>query len=163
MLTLRKLFPWILVVLWMTLIYNFSAQPAVHSEQLSMGVTEVVVETLNQVIPHSNLSVEGFDHIVRKNAHFFIYLMLAIWVSYALQKSGVTGRKGFFLAIGICFLYAVTDEIHQIYVPGRGPQIRDVLIDSSGALVGIGLFRLGSMALKKWEGHRGDKRRPSSI
>jgi len=38
-----------------------------------------------------------------------------------------------------CSLYAVTDEIHQLFVPGRSGELRDVMIDSIAALVGVGL------------------------
>ena len=35
------------------------------------------------------------------------------------------------------FIYACIDEIHQLFIPGRGSQIRDVLIDSIGAIMGL--------------------------
>ncbi|MFZ7946306.1 VanZ family protein [Neobacillus sp. 19] len=141
--------PWIIVALWMVLIFYLSAQPAVHSNKLSKGVTEVVVETVKRVTPHSDVSLERFNHIVRKNAHFFIYLMLAMWVFHALIKSKISGLKGWLLALGICILYAITDEIHQIFVPGRGPQAKDVFIDSAGVVVGLSLYQASSMVLKK--------------
>jgi VanZ family protein len=42
----------------------------------------------------------------------------------------------------LCLLYAAGDEFHQSFIPGRGPQIRDVCIDFAGALTGILLTRL---------------------
>lgn len=51
----------------------------------------------------------------------------------------VSGFKAFTLALGICILYAISDEFHQLFVPGRGGQIRDVLIDSTGAIVGVAI------------------------
>lgn len=48
----------------------------------------------------------------------------------------------------ICILYAISDEVHQLFVPGRGGQVRDVIIDSAGAIAGIlgynGLSRIRS-------------------
>lgn len=75
---------------------------------------------------------------IRKTAHFSVYLLLGVLVMNALRRSGVIGLKAVALAIGICVLYAVSDEVHQLFVPGRGGQARDVLIDSAGAILGIG-------------------------
>jgi VanZ family protein len=133
---------WILVVLWMGVIFNLSAQPANHSNKLSKGITEKIVETVEKAAPNVDLDLGKLNHIVRKNAHFFIYLVLAVLVARALRKSGVQGLRSFWIAWAICIFYASTDEFHQLFVPGRGAQIRDVLIDSTGALLGIGIFVL---------------------
>ena len=93
-----------------------------------------------QFAPGADFDIEGFNHIVRKNAHFFAYLMLGILVIYALRKSGVYGYRSVVIALGVCVLYAVSDEVHQLFVPGRGGQVQDVIIDSAGVSVGIGLY-----------------------
>lgn len=141
--------PWVSVILWMMLIYHFSTQPAVHSNKISKGATEFAVKTVKRVSPETDLSIDRLNQILRKNAHFFIYFMLAIWVFHALNKSGIRGIKGFFLAMAICVLFAITDEFYQSFVPGRGPRVKDVFIDSGGALVGIGLYRISSNVVKK--------------
>lgn len=152
---LKYILPWVIVILWMMLIFHLSAQPAVHSDKLSRGVTKVVIETVKRVTSSvTDLSMDRLDHIVRKNAHFFIYFMLAIWVFFALRNSRIYGFKSFLFAMGICVLYAISDEIHQIFVAGRGPGVKDVLIDSSGSLVGLGLYRLCVFGLKKFKQHR---------
>jgi VanZ family protein len=48
-----------------------------------------------------------------------------------------SGKKKISWMILICVLYAISDEIHQSFVPGRGPSIIDVFIDSTGAITGI--------------------------
>jgi len=65
-------------------------------------------------------------------------------VSNALKYCG-SGLNKSFLAGLICVGYAISDEIHQIFVPGRGPQIKDVLIDSGGAAVGIFIWLVASI------------------
>jgi VanZ family protein len=77
---------------------------------------------------------------VRKFAHFFAYLVLGILVLSAFVKSDYKGGKTFVYAFVICAVYASSDEIHQLFVSGRGCQIKDVLIDSGGALTGIALY-----------------------
>lgn len=130
------------MVLWMALIFNLSSQVAEQSNKLSTGFTKVVVKALEKVIPKVNFNIRSFNHIVRKNAHFFTYLILGILVLNALQRSGVLGYQSIGLAAAICIFYAISDEVHQIFVPGRGAQVKDVLIDSTGASVGIGLYLL---------------------
>ncbi|MDN3019579.1 VanZ family protein [Paenibacillus sp. BSR1-1] len=137
---IKALLPWVLVFLWMFLIFHMSAQPATESNSLSMGVTEKVIETVNKVKPGEDLNLENVNHVVRKNAHFFAYLMLAVLTVHALRRGGKLDRLMMLLAQGICVLYAASDETHQIFVPGRGPQVKDVFIDSSGALLGIGIY-----------------------
>ena len=138
---------WIAVLLWLIFIYILSDQPAAQSSELSKKITEVIVKTVERLVPQnygedSNINlVEQFHHLVRKNAHFFIYLVLGILTIGAIRWSGVLGLKAFVLTLSICVLYAVSDEIHQLYVPGRSAEVMDVFIDSAGAIVGIGMYR----------------------
>lgn len=125
-----------IVILWMMLIYNFSAQVADDSNQLSTGVTELVVEAVEKVVPKADLDVETLNGIMRKNAHFIMYFVLGILVFSALGNDLSLPRR-FVAALLICSLYAVTDEVHQMFVPGRGPAVFDVFIDSLGTCAGI--------------------------
>jgi VanZ family protein len=126
-----------------------SAQPANQSNNLSTGVTEKVIETVKKVIHNNDLNIETLNHLIRKSAHFSAYLVLAILVLNALRMGGPLKGKSFVLAFVICALYASSDEFHQLFVPGRGAQVTDVCIDSSGAIVGIGLYILWRTFSKK--------------
>ena len=68
-----------------------------------------------------------------------MYAVLAVLSSSALLIRRHTDKpwNKLLQSFAFCALYAATDEIHQLFVPGRGGQIRDVLIDSSGALIGL--------------------------
>ena len=145
---------WTAVLLWLILIFSLSAQPATQSDGLSKKVTEVVIRKVGKLVP---LDVEGdttvdlvskFNHIVRKFAHFFVYLVLGILTMNALSQSGKRGAKAFAICIIFCVLYAASDELHQLFVPGRGAQVKDVLIDSAGAGTGTLIFR-GLLSLFK--------------
>lgn len=70
----------------------------------------------------------------------FIYLGLGILTINALRRNGTKGYKRIVFALPICILYAASDEIHQIFVPGRAAQVKDVFIDSAGASVGILMY-----------------------
>ncbi|WP_257348292.1 VanZ family protein [Pseudalkalibacillus decolorationis] len=130
----------IAVILWIALIFYLSHQPATMSNELSTGITEVIVKTVEKVIPNMDFDIRGFNHIVRKNAHFFAYLVLGLLVINALRRSELYGYRSIGLALLICVIYAISDEVHQLFIPGRSGEIRDVLIDSTGASVGIGVY-----------------------
>lgn len=137
MMDFRKILPWVLVILWMALIFYLSHQPATKSNGLSTGITEKIVEMVEKIAPDIDIDMGSFNHILRKNAHFFAYLVLGALVANGLRSCNVNGYKCIGFALLICVLYAISDEIHQLYVPGRGGQVKDVIIDSAGALVGI--------------------------
>jgi len=126
----------------MLLIFNLSSQAADQSDKLSTGISEIIVETAEKVTPGYDLDIREFNHLLRKNAHFFAYLILGVLVMNALRHSGVKRLRACVFALVISVLYAVSDEVHQLFVPGRGGQVVDVLIDSAGAAVGIGGYLL---------------------
>lgn len=132
-----KFFSWITVILWMLLIFYLSQQPVATSNELSSGITERIIETVEIVAPQDNLSVDSIHHTIRKNAHFFIYFFLGIFVFTALKKRVMKGYRKERIALYICIAYAILDEMHQLFVSGRGAQFKDVLIDSAGAAMGI--------------------------
>ncbi len=138
-----------MVLIWMGVIFYFSSQVRATSNNLSLGVTEIVVKAVHKVVPKSGLDVARLNHIVRKNAHFFNYLLLGIFVINAIRATGVNKKKAIIWTLLICILYASSDEIHQMFVPGRGPQVKDVLIDTMGALVGLVIFMVINEGIKK--------------
>lgn len=136
---LIRIISWISVLLHLGLIFYFSSKPAVQSKELSGNVTEIVIQTVQRVAPNkvAELDVRILHHLIRKNAHFFSYLVLGILVLNALKRNGVYGFKGIMIAFLICVLYAISDEVHQTFISGRSGEVRDVIIDSAGAAVGI--------------------------
>lgn len=139
---------WLLVILWMAFIFYMSSQPAGISDDMSKGVTKVIIQVVDSIYPLDietsslQLWVDRFNHSVRKLGHVTEYLILGTLVANACKKSGVKGYKLFLYSFAFCAAYAVSDELHQYFVPGRGPGLRDVLLDSGGAAVGIGISRL---------------------
>ncbi len=125
---------------WMGLIYFLSAQTAPQSSQLSGGMIEAVVKA---IFPNADAStvestVAELQFIVRKGAHFIAYTVLGLlscmaFITYKIPLP-VKGAIGFTVAV----LYSVADEYHQTFIPGRSGELRDILIDSCGALLGAG-------------------------
>lgn len=118
---------WLAVVLCMGLIFWFSASPAEESSGMSNSVIKRIMDLLG---------VELSSFIVRKAAHmteFAGLAMLSFNAVYATWKIKLTPVAAFAMTV----LYAVTDEVHQLFVEGRACQLRDVFIDSAGALLGV--------------------------
>lgn len=135
----RKISTWLPVILWMLIIFIFSAQPASTSSKMSGSVMQFVISIID-VTPIPEILGENLLHtLVRKTAHFSIYLVLGALVLRAGNREGWS-RK-YIYTFAICLLYAMTDEFHQLFIPGRSGQIEDVLIDSSGSCLGIFLMK----------------------
>ncbi|KPB05839.1 VanZ family protein [Bacillus sp. CHD6a] len=141
---------WALVISWMALIFFLSAQHADQSADLSGGITELVNKVVEQVAPEAELHIDEISFFVRKNAHFFAYMLLVMLTLNAVRRSGGHGWLSIGLAFVITVLYAISDEVHQLYVPGRSGQVSDVVLDSTGAVVGIALYLVIS--------HRNDRK-----
>ena len=138
------LISWAAVLLWMLVIFSLSSQAADQSAGLSTGIVEIFIDIIEKILPGYDADMISLEHFIRKVAHFCSYLVLGVLVTNALRRSGVEGLKLYAFALGICVLYAISDEVHQLFVPGRSGQAADVFIDSAGALLGIG----GKMLLK---------------
>lgn len=82
----------------------------------------------------------NFNTFVRKSAHAFEYSVLAILLLWAMSCHGIKGRKAVTFSLLIVLFYAMTDEFHQLFVPGRGASIDDVMIDFLGGIVGSILY-----------------------
>lgn len=83
--------------------------------------------------------------LLRKLAHFTEFAALGMLLCWRFQMLGKGWTPAFFCGAGA----ACIDETIQMFVPDRGPAVRDVCIDSAGVLTGIVLLLLGHTYLKK--------------
>lgn len=106
---LQKFFYWLPSLLWMGLIFYLSSRPSPTKLFILADV-----------------------------GHFVEYAVLAIFFALALWRTtSLSGRGIIFLTIAMAFVYGITDELHQTLVPTRVGNIGDVLIDVTGAIVGV--------------------------
>lgn len=117
----------ILVIIWMIFIFIMSS----FNSNESSNQSNFIVNILSNIFNISNIEILSL--IVRKLAHFIEYTILGILV-YNLIYSY---NKKIYISTIICIIYAISDEIHQLFVPGRSCQILDILIDSMGSVTGI--------------------------
>lgn len=112
----------------MIVIFKFSNEPGSISQQKSV----IVIDIMNCIGFDISASLEHLINlIVRKSAHFIEYFILSFLISNALLED-FSFYDAIILSLLITFLYAVFDELHQFFVPGRACKFTDVIIDTSG-------------------------------
>lgn len=148
MINLLKPFSFIPALLMMYMIFSFSADNGVESADLSYKVSEIIVDTANEVMK-LNLSSDQIayykqriNYPVRKAAHMTEYACLAVAIAFPLYVYGVRGIGLMILTGTLCVSYAMLDEYHQSFVAGRTATLKDVAIDSIGVICGVIIVRI---------------------
>ena len=150
----------LLIIAWMGLIFFFSSQTGPASASSSHSVLYLLGHILKSLTGHdlvAALSPAAFgflEFIIRKCAHMFVYFVLSI-LTMLLMFTYETYPLRFkcFISLLVSFLYACSDELHQFFVGGRSASFRDVLIDSTGACIGILLTLIIYTLIKKAQPH----------
>ena len=136
---MRKIISITLVILWMILVFWFSSQIGDDSQVTSGNTIRKIITFINNNIDKVKLEeiVELLQPIVRKLAHFTLYTLGGILIFNLFNSFKLKNREkiGYSLLVGA--LYAITDEIHQLFVPGRSGMTKDVFIDSLGIITGV--------------------------
>ena len=140
----------LLSIAWMAFIYRMSAMSGEQSDNVSGRLVLWIVRNLRMT---DGLSDEAASNMltamtffVRKTAHFTEFMILG----GLLSGVTLTFREGWFFRFLAAFLagacYAVSDEIHQLFVSDRSMQVFDMLIDAAGVFFGV-LLVLGIAAM----------------
>ena len=137
---IRTIFMLLLLTTFST-IFKFSSQIAEESDDISNGVLRKIID----VFPYTKelseeIKIKMVEHgnpIIRKLAHFSIYTLVGVWIMAFMSTFDIRLYKKWIISMLVGVLYAASDEFHQSFVPGRGPSIVDVGIDSLGVLTGI--------------------------
>lgn len=126
---------------------GFSGQTAAVSGGMSKNIARYILEWLGMDTAQS--AVSALDFYLRKGAHFTLYLLMGVGLmGIFLQQKRVPPGVA---AVVVGVLFAASDEIHQLFVPGRGCQLRDVVLDGCGVLTGTLLVWLAG---KLWARRR---------
>ena len=147
----------VLAAAWCVFIFRMSAKGGDVSQGMSAGVIASAIKVLYPGFASMSsdaqaAAINTWSFPVRKAAHLSEYAMLGLLASNAVvQVARVWGSKAslrsearslLLLAFALCVLYAASDEFHQLFVDGRSGQLRDVVIDSCGAAIGVLVARL---------------------
>ncbi len=137
---MKKTVKLLLLIIWMALIFFFSAQPDVQSEETSNLAAEIIYR-IYAFLMANNVHIEQgefmlrFIQPIRKLAHFTEFMILGILIFINMME--YTDRKIALKSFILGTAYAVSDEIHQLFVKNRYCSINDMFIDSAGCLLGI--------------------------
>ena len=128
------------------IIFGFSSQDGEESGGISSRVTEFILEKSNT---YKNIEenrqdeiFERTEKIIRKIAHFSIYALVGFLLMGLVSTFKLKEKTRILISLILGVLYAASDEIHQLFSPGRSAQITEVYIDTLGVLVGIFLILL---------------------
>jgi VanZ family protein len=131
----RQLKLWLPVILWMGVIFVASSDTG-NFERSSRFIGPL----LHWLFPTASAETIGqMHHFLRKAGHFTEYAILALLAlrAFRMSRPERSWILSAVLAMALSAAYAVTDELHQSFVPGRTAAVGDVLIDSAGAVTAI--------------------------
>lgn len=115
---------WALTALWAGFIFYMSSRVASESAQMSGGLLEWLSKYFGATLT---------EFFVRKCAHAFEFSILCGFLCAAFYAT--LGSVKILYSVGITVVYAISDEIHQLFVQGRACRVFDVFVDFCGALV----------------------------
>lgn len=130
------------MISWMAMIFKFSNEPADTSQNTSLRATKILVDIFNKNIEpeKENELIEKYDPLVRKLAHFTLYIIGGISIINFVNTYSLEEKKKLVYSVSIGAIYACTDEFHQLFVEGRSGQFTDIMIDSLGCTTGVCVF-----------------------
>jgi VanZ family protein len=135
----NKWLSWALVLLWCSLIYYFSESPVFTGENTAKVVNHIVKTQPPKItVNHHDGFSFSWNFVVRKFAHLSVFGILAFFVWNVLSPH----RFAYVGAWSFAVIYAVFDEWHQSFQPGRTALVSDVVIDACGALLVLLFVRI---------------------
>ena len=137
----------LLTAAWAVLIFNLSSAP--YSSASSARFISIVLGWLSASILPQSLGL--MNTLLRKSAHLSEYAVLAVFLYHALKPAGDPSwsRKSACWALLASGSYSLTDECHQLLVPGRHASLFDCVLDTTGALVGLFVLSAAIFAVRR--------------
>jgi VanZ family protein len=148
----RTLAKVLLCIIWLGVIFYNGTRPGEVSQRSSREVIKVVSRFVD--IPSGSVEapIIKFNEVnfyVRKNAHFFQYLIFSILLCAAVRQFKLYRSSEILLLLFLLLLFPVIDEFIQKYIPNRTSNIFDIIIDFSGGIFGIIIFNISQKINKK--------------
>ena len=131
----KKIF-FVLGIIWMIIVFYFSSQEGESSGNASGTILNIILK----IFPSLEGQADTVHMIIRKLAHFTIYMIGGIIYINLFKAYNIKNTKSLLYSTLVCTIYAITDEVHQYFVPGRACMITDVIIDAFGAVFGCMVY-----------------------
>ena len=150
---IRKVLFIVLVIIWMLIIFYFSHQQGTGSSNTSKKVSIVIVNIIdakNKITQEQKEQMLNIlEPILRKLAHYILYIIGGILIINSVNAYIKEDNKNTIYSAYIGIIYAVSDEIHQLFINGRSGKVADVIIDSIGIFTGIAIYMLMKKIIDK--------------
>ena len=139
----KKTIKVLLIILTMITIFYLSSDNAdestVKSDTLIIKVSELVLNK-KLTTKEKEKIIDKYVVVVRKTAHFTLYFLLGLFTISFLNEFDIENKKMLIYTLIFVFIYACTDEIHQLFIAGRSGEITDILIDTLGGFTSTFLY-----------------------
>lgn len=142
----------LLCIIWLGIIFYNGTRQGEISQRGSREVAKIVSMFINiptSIVETPSIKFSVVNFYVRKNAHFFQYLILSILLCAAVRKIKLYRTSEIFLLLFLLLFFSVIDEFIQMYIPNRTSNILDILIDFSGGIIGMLIYNVGYKLHKK--------------
>lgn len=127
-------------------IFGFSSQDGETSGGISRNITNRILRFSNKYNTLDQEQKEKIanrtERIIRKIAHFSIYTLVGLLLMGLLSTYNIKENWRIILSVLLGMMYAISDEIHQSFTPGRTPKMADIYIDTLGVILGVLLILL---------------------
>ena len=139
---MKKIFKYILLVLWMSLIFWFSNQSGADSSEASGSIVMMIISFLEKIsgLTFNDSVISIMCFMIRKLAHLTLYFVLGLLLMLVLNEYNLSIKHKIIYATMFCLIYACSDEIHQLFVSNRNGSLLDVGIDMLGVSFPIFIF-----------------------
>ena len=139
---MKKIILWILVIIWMVVIFYFSSQNAIESTNNSRAIinSAKIIDKYQTTENKKEEMIEKADLYFREFAHACEFLILSIFICLLLKNYNLKSKKILIISILICLIYSCIDEFHQLFVHGRSFELKDILLDNIGSVIGNTIF-----------------------
>ena len=134
----------VLTVMCMMCIFLLSSQTAAESDSMSVALTQKLIDIAGRIsVPGTQAFVKKyiFNNAVRNYAHFamfFLFGLVSAGAAFSVMKDRYV--LPWACSLAFCAVWAVLDEVHQMFVPGRGCEMKDMKTDFAGILISTLLF-----------------------
>ena len=135
----------VLLLTWMVFIFVLSNENAGTSANTSGQIIKKIAQAVDRnftTLPpaQQHSIIENWQSFVRTMAHFTEYIVLGFLAANTVRAFKIKGRLAYGLPVLFGLVYAVSDEIHQIFIPGRSCQFGDIVVDTLGSVIGTFVF-----------------------
>jgi VanZ family protein len=129
---MKQYYKLIMLLMWMIVIFLLSNEEASTSSSRSNEIVHLITTSFYLGLPE-----EFLTFLTRKTAHIIAYFILGILAFNVFHIRISSIKRTIIVSAAFTLAYAISDEIHQLFVPGRSGEIRDVLIDTTAGIIGI--------------------------